>query len=91
MPKIKDYVPVVSKLLSYFSKNAGLNTVTAAIAPIALVASSGTAPIQELATSLGGVEFAAMVATGTPVGYVAAGLLVLIRVVMGFMRHRDSK
>ena len=91
MPKIKDYIPVAGKLLSYFSKNAGLNSVTAAIAPVALIASADTQPVTELATSLGGVEFAAMITQGTPVGYVAAGILVLIRVAMGILRNKKDK
>jgi hypothetical protein len=83
MPKLKEYEGVISQLLGYFSKNKGLNTVTAAVAvPVVDIAAQSP-----LLVDLVGAEAATYLAGG-PAGWGAAALIIGARALMAFVRGR---
>lgn len=85
MPKLKDYEPLITTIFNYFSKNKGLNTVTAAVA-VPAVATVGTS---ELLLNLVGAEVAGYLAGG-PAGWIAAGLIIAARAGLAIHRRRQE-
>lgn len=90
MAKWRDYEGVIGMLLNYFSKNKGLNTVTAAVAVPTAEVLGEAASSSELLLGLVGAETAAYLGTG-PVGWIAGGLIIGARALMAFNRHKEAK
>lgn len=90
MPKPKDYIPMASQLWNYFSKNAGMNTITAAVAPLAITGAVQNQETVAFAADVAGTEVAAAIALGTPVGYAVAGLIIVLRIGLAIFRKKKA-
>jgi len=81
-------LPIIEKILDYFKKNKGLNTVTAATLPVVAVMATNSERGYDVLYELFGAEVANLIVSGDKAAIAAAIMIIIARVGMALNRSR---